>query len=388
VPRWLHYWAVLTATGTLVLLALGQLVTSFKAGMADPIWPTEPWYLFVVGWQEPSRGYLIEHSHRIAGFTVGGLVAVLALGLWWTNPRRATRWGGLAAILVLLAGFGQFHGGLIAQRDLPPQDVKMPLGAVAVALAGLIAVLALAVTGVVRKTHLGGLRLLGVLALVGVMIQGLLGGLRVMLDALVGTDLATVHGVFAQVVFGLLVTLAVLTAKPPTAMVSRPLAAWSVVLAAVLFVQVVLGALVRHDPTPFTQRLHYFTAFLATALAVWLLVSIFREPGARARVSLAAWALGGLIALQLVLGVEAWMAKFGAYTLPELVRITTWNATIRTAHALVGTLVLATTVALAVRLRQPAASPVPTPSIVDAEWYEAPAGRAEAVATRFRRDTP
>ena len=46
--------------------------------------------------------------------------------------------------------------------------------------------------------------------------------------------------------------------------------------------------------------------------------------------------------LQIVLGVEAWMAKFGSYTLPELVTITTQYATIRTAHALVGSGLLAT----------------------------------------------
>src|SRR4051794_14960867 len=63
VPRWLHVWAIATVLVTLVLLVLGQFVTSFKVGMSDPIWPTEPWYLFVVGWQEPNRGYLIEHSH-------------------------------------------------------------------------------------------------------------------------------------------------------------------------------------------------------------------------------------------------------------------------------------------------------------------------------------
>ena len=51
VPRWLHVWAIFTVAVTVVLLVLGQLVTSFRAGMADPIWPTEPWYLFVVGWQ-------------------------------------------------------------------------------------------------------------------------------------------------------------------------------------------------------------------------------------------------------------------------------------------------------------------------------------------------
>ena len=55
VRLWLHAWAVLTFIATLGLLVLGQLVTSFRAGMADPIWPTEPWYLFAAGWQEGRR---------------------------------------------------------------------------------------------------------------------------------------------------------------------------------------------------------------------------------------------------------------------------------------------------------------------------------------------
>ena len=216
VARWLHIWAGMTAVATLILLAIGQLVSSFQAGMADPIWPTEPWYLFVVGWQEPSRGYLIEHTHRIVAFTVGGLVSVLALGLWWTDPRRATRWAGLASMLVLLAGFGQFHGGLIAQRNVLPRDVKLPVGGTAVTLAGLVSILAFGVIGFFQRTRLSGLRLMGVVALVGVMIQGLLGGFRVMLNELVGTDLATIHGIFAQVVFCLLIAIAILSGRRPT----------------------------------------------------------------------------------------------------------------------------------------------------------------------------
>ena len=54
----------------------------------------------------------------------------------------------------------------------------------------------LAVVGVKNA----GLRLLGTAALIAVMIQGLLGGFRVKLNDLVGTDLAAVHGIFAQVV--------------------------------------------------------------------------------------------------------------------------------------------------------------------------------------------
>src|SRR3954466_5760358 len=100
VPRWLHVWAVLAVAATFLLLVLGQMVTSFRAGMADPIWPTEPWYL--LNNYRVDFGYLIEHTHRILGFLVGALVSVLALGLWATHPVAAARWVGLVALVVLL----------------------------------------------------------------------------------------------------------------------------------------------------------------------------------------------------------------------------------------------------------------------------------------------
>ena len=66
VPRWLHGWAILTVTATAVLLALGSLVTTFRVGMADPVWPTTPWFLFFASWTEPKPGFIIEHAHRLA----------------------------------------------------------------------------------------------------------------------------------------------------------------------------------------------------------------------------------------------------------------------------------------------------------------------------------
>ena len=77
-------------------------------------------------------------------------------------------------------------------------------------------------------------------------------------------------------------------------------------------------------------------AFLATGIVVWVLRTVFADSAARARAGWTAPVLAMLIAVQLVLGVEAWMAKFGTYTLPELVPVTVENATTRTLHALVG----------------------------------------------------
>jgi cytochrome c oxidase assembly protein subunit 15 len=390
----LHAWTVLTAGATLVLLALGQLVTSFQAGMADPIWPTEPWYLLAIGWKEPSRGYLIEHTHRIAAFTVGGLVSVLALWLWGTDPDRLTRRLGLVSLVVLLAGFGQFHGGLIAQRNVATNEVRCPIGGTAVTLIGLTGILALAVAGLVRRSDKSGLRFTGVLALVGVMIQGLFGGFRVMLNELIGTDLATIHGIFAQVVFCLLISIAVLTGRPSSSELpeshARRLTRRSVILTTFVFIQVVLGALVRHSPTPLSQRLHFLTAFLATALAVWMLTAIFSLPAARERTRLAGWLLGLLLIVQIILGVEAWMAKFGSYTLPELVTITVQYATIRTSHALVGSGLLATALVITLRLGRPSGIPISKSETTVLGWRE-PAVHAEedaAVLARFRGTSP
>src|SRR5437868_6923037 len=182
VPRWLHVWAIACVVATLLLLCLGQMVTSFRAGMADPVWPTEPWYLFSN--YKLDFGYLVEHSHRIAAFTVGGLVIVLAFGLWWTEPRAAARWAGAVGLVVLVAGFGEFHRGLMAQRSVPPAEVLLPLAAVGITAAGLVLVLGAAVSGLLQRVGGAGVRLLGVAALAAVMVQGLLGGFRVMLNVL------------------------------------------------------------------------------------------------------------------------------------------------------------------------------------------------------------
>jgi heme A synthase len=368
VPRSLHLWAVLAVVVTLVLLAIGQLVTSFGAGMADRVWPTEPWYVFHTATDsERARfkeefAFFVEHSHRIAGWTVGILVSVLALGVWWREPRPAAKWAALAGVLVLLYGYGEFHRGMMAQRDVPAKEVRIPNGPVGTALAGLALTLAVAISGLASRQRGAGLRLIATFALVAVMIQGLLGGFRVKLNELFGTDLAAFHGIFAQVVLGLLAALAVYTARPAdpaTDPEARRLRPWASALAHLIFLQIVFGALVRHFPTPLAQRLHFVTAFAATALAVWVLRAALVDPATRARVGGLAWALAGLITAQLYLGVEAWMAKFGAFVPPEMVKVTPENGAIRTLHALVGSGVWAVSLALAIRLR-PAAAPANT----------------------------
>lgn len=387
-PRWLHLGALLAAASTFALLILGQLVTSFRAGMADPIWPTEPWYLFSN--YKLDFGYLVEHTHRIAGFTVGAIVCVLILGLWWTETRKIARWTALLGLIILIAGYGEFHRGLMAQRNVLPADVRIPMNSVYVVGVGLTLVFSTGISGLLMGVSNAGLRLLGSTALVAVMIQGLLGGFRVKLNELVGTDLAAVHGVFAQVVLSLLVVLAVRTERPPSAASEQALGRWAFVLAGLIFVQIVWGAIIRHDPTPLMQRLHFLTAFLALALAVLLLRSVFVSPNARSRTGVIGWIMCVLLAAQIYLGVEAWMMKFGLYTLPELVPITTENATIRTLHALIGSGILMSSLTLAVRLRRTIGAETPKQNVDDFTWAEhssVPGRRAE-IAASIRDNTP
>ena len=370
IPRWLHYWAILTVVVTFCLLLLGGLVTTFRVGMADPIWPTEPWYLFFINWQEPSRGFLIEHVHRLAGFTVGGLTAILAIGIWFTEPRSLSRWLGVAALIALLTAFGQFHGQMMKQKNA--EVIVLPIDSVSAIFGSLGLLLILALSGLGQR-H-GRLRLLAVITLVAVMIQGLLGGFRVRLNVLAGTDLAAVHGIFGQVVFSLLVSLAVLTAKPreipaipdDNRLWLRRLAH---VLVMLVFLQLVWGALTRHFATGLVQRLHILTAFLVVAALVWLFRSARESAIAWQRLRVGCVLLTCLIVSQVTLGVEAWLGKFATGTLPELQKVTTGQAVVRTAHMMIGSIILATSVSLMLLTRRPikqfdavpAMTPLPVP---------------------------
>ena len=289
-PRWLHIWAIITVIATAVLLALGGLVTTLRVGMADPIWPTTPWYLFAESWVEPKPGFLIEHGHRLAGWIVGMLSIVLAAGLW-------------------------------------------------------------------LKAATFGVKTLGLACLCGVIVQGLLGGFRVRLNALYGLDLAVIHGCFAQLVFGLLVVTAVATAPPstqpePSEADRKRIRELALLLTGVVLVQLIWGALVRHNPTPLAQRLHLITAFAVVAAAVWTMRSARNSATNWERLRKPCIILSAFLVLQILLGVEAWMGKFTSGVLPELQRITKELAVIRIAHVLIGTGILATSFTLLAMTRR------------------------------------
>lgn len=212
----------------------------------------------------------------------------------------------------------------------------------------------------------GWYRWLGLVALLAVSAQGVLGIFRVNLNALLGADLAALHGCLAQLVFATLVAVAVLSSRswcepavtPPG--LRRP-GLW---LAVLMYVQVVLGAITRHllPAYPLTQRLHVLLAFVVVGL-VFVLAGKLRREGSNPAARRVALGLGVLVLIQPVLGVEAWVRRFGAATLPELVPSSPVLDLVRSGHHVLGTLIFAATVALTVLLyrRETVARPVREP---------------------------
>jgi cytochrome c oxidase assembly protein subunit 15 len=272
---------------TVALLGLGAVVTTFRVGMADPIWPTYPWHLFLISWQEPSPGFLIEHTHRLAGYVVGLCAIVLAIGLWRYQPR-------------------------------------------------------------------GRLGVLGLVALLSVIIQGLLGGFRVRLNALIGADLALIHGCFAQLAFALIVSLALFTSRSwdisaPASEDNARMRRWSILTAALVYLQIVFGSLVRHTDSVVGQRGHLLAAFAVVAAVIWLVKLSGEGSGRDKTVGNAARLLAAFVALQVMIGVETWLAKYAPGTLPAMQPVTLRQGMVRTAHFLVGSGVFATAVVVMLR---------------------------------------
>ena len=367
--------AILTVLATTVLLTLGALTSSFRAGMADPVWPTEPWFLAVNGHKynlEEHRGFLLEHTHRAAGFAVGALASILALAAWWCGPRKLERGYGLIAIVLLLAVYGSFHREMHAasdaraarqialregRTDVPPPEIFPEATGIATA----VFALGVLVSGAV---HLSSrqpgkwVRALSGLLLVCVMIQGLLGGYRVYLDQLLGPELSQIHGTFAQVVFAAMCCVPLLAAAPsPERQLpeSHRLKWLALALPATVFLQLVWGVIVRHTADPLAQRLHILTAFAVVGIGVWLATRALSTASGRRVLGFGIWHLMLMFAVQLVLGVEAYLGKFAALgsqgtVAPMARRITEEAAVIRTLHVLIGTAILASSVVLAVRI--------------------------------------
>jgi len=98
--------------------------------------------------------------------------------------------------------------------------------------------------------------------------------------------------------------------------------------------QIIFGALFRHTYSTWGQRGHLLTAFAVVATTAWIVKETIDLPMWDKRLTLTVSCLAVLVVLQLFLGVEAWMVRMTAVDVA-------WQAVIRTAHVLVGSLIFA-----------------------------------------------
>jgi cytochrome c oxidase assembly protein subunit 15 len=310
VPRWVHGLALLTVVAAVPLFFLGADVTTKGAGMADqrafvPFW--QAIHEMVTG--EQSHGWLIEHSHRLAGWFIGLCGIALCASLWLTEPRRWVRWLGTAALaLIVVQGLlGIFR---VRLNDLLGPNLAWLHGSFApLVLATLVAIAV--VTG---KTWTAG-------------------GKRAS-----ARDRAL-----------------------------RRLALWSCV---VIYGQLVVGGMVRHRDFFWGARLHLCLAFAVVAVVMPLAARIYIKTQASAALASAAWASPGalapgvtrcnwtllaLLATQLLVGIETWLSRFYHPVLPwnQLEPLLLRPEIVRTFHFVLGSFLFATSVALAVHLHRP-----------------------------------
>jgi heme a synthase len=270
-------------------------------------------------------------AHRLALWTAAATVILIVFGGLVTNTGAALAvpdWPTTFGHNMFLYPWSGMVGGIFYEHS------HRLLGAV-------VGLLTVALAAALWRRG-GRLRMLGLIAVATVILQGVVGGLRVVLltDAL-----AMVHGPLAQAFFALVAALAFLTSSPaarPRPATDRALRWLAIAAVAVIYGQIVLGALLTHGG--------WLWLHIGGAVAVFAVTPIVT---ARARRSgdVVATTLGRallvLLGVQLALGVGAYLARFSGVWIPgeQLTMLA-----MPVAHRLVGGLILATGVVLAVRL--------------------------------------
>ena len=351
----------ISAVLVLSLLTLGTLITTYRVGMVDPIWPTEPWYLLSQNWSEPSAGYFIEHIHRVVGYISGFAILGMILTSFLANKTIASKVASLFCILGVSLGVAIAMTSIDRTKALADpigavNQMKMRIG-LGIALASAVFLVVQSINAFKNKQQHAGLQFLALLSYLGVISQGLLGGLRVYLHALVGPELATIHGATGQMVFALVAGTAILATFPgafPKLEEKEkrilPFIGWALVVA--LLFQLAWAVIVRHGGQPWAQRLHMIGAFIVFGIVAWLSLRMAGSTYARAFFKPYTILLGLVVFVQVILGVEAYLGKFatGKPLIQEAVSF--GQATVRTLHALTGALLLAIAFAAALRISQ------------------------------------
>lgn len=188
---------------------------------------------------------------------------------------------------------------------------------------------------------------LAICCLLAVIAQGLLGGIRVLR---VSTEMAMVHGFTAALTLGLMAVTACTLSKRwfENDGVAGPLNGAKttvVVVALMLCTQYLLGGVLRHFG--YIPEFHMGFAFVVWigVVVAWVVTMLSRN----AWIQKSATTLNFLLLAQLGLGVAAWICKYGTRSTPANIGSPAQLWT-RSAHMLLGTLIIATMAVLIVRV--------------------------------------
>ena len=289
---WLHRCALLTAWATFPLLFIGGLVTSKGAGLAVPDWPTTFGHHMFLYPWSKMVGNIFYEHSHRLVASGVGLLTLTLALLLWVYEPR--RW----------------------------------------------------------------LRCLGLIALALVIVQGVLGGLRVVL---LEQTLAILHACLAQAFFAFTVSLVLFTSrewkeKAPRihALDAGRVRRLCVLTTALIYVQGFYGALLRYTG----ERLdaHLLLAALVALHVLLLGYRILKPHSDQPKLSHPMILLGGLLTLQVALGLGSYLAKFTAVgvALPPLTVVI-----LTTTHVVTGALMLATSLVLTLRSYRLLALPEP-----------------------------
>ena len=99
----LHYFALLVAATTALLIFAGGMVTSTGSGLAVPDWPnTYGWFMWTFPLEKMVGGIFYEHTHRLIASVVGFFILVLAIWLSRVEPRPLVRRLGYIALAAVI----------------------------------------------------------------------------------------------------------------------------------------------------------------------------------------------------------------------------------------------------------------------------------------------
>lgn len=270
-------------------------------------------------------------AYRLALATLAATSVLILLGGLVTNTGAALAvpdWPSTFGYNMILFPWSRMVGGILYEHG------HRLMGA-------LVGLLTLVLAGALWREG-GRLRRLGLLAVAAVVAQGVLGGLRVVL---LEDTLAIFHGCLAQAFFALLAVIVLLTApsgRAAAAPVEPAVKGLAVLAAALVYLQIVFGALLTHAGR---IDLH-----LAGAVLVFVLVPIVAAQLRRTGDAVAmpvSRLVSVLLGFQLLLGIGSFLARFSPIWIPgEQLTVTA----LPVAHRLVGSFILAATVVLAVRV--------------------------------------